>query len=232
MNDHPRPNPRTRRSTEYLGTPPDPMRRFRIVLGIIAGIMVLAMIVIGVIGLLRGPAPETVTPEPSSSHAEPTSADPAPLPQTRAPEAFARAVAERLFSWDTGGDAGPADYMQPLVDAAHDSEPVALASDLRGYFPDQGNWGELRHMQVRQWLTIDRAVIPDAWAIAQAQARPGQLPEGSTAYTIDGTRQRTGIRGTEPVRIDQPVAFTVFVVCPPAASCTLLRLSALDQPLR
>ena len=71
-----------------------------------------------------------------------------------------------------------------------------------------------------------------------AQAAPGQLPRGATAYTITGTRHRAGIWGTEPVEATRPVSFTVFIACAPPAPefstslCRLLRLSELDNPLR
>ena len=76
------------------------------------------------------------------------------------------------------------------------------------------------------------------------QAAPGQIPDGAVAYTITGTRHRTGYWGTDPVTTTHPVAFTVFLTCTPertpapapadpiTATCLLLRLSQLDNPLR
>ena len=86
----------------------------------------------------------------------------------------------------------------------------------------------------------DTAVIPEAWDTAVAQAAPGQIPAGTVAYTIEGTRHRDGTWGTESVEASRPVSFTVFIVCTPAVTnrgvtgttCELLRLSQLDNPLR
>jgi len=65
------------------------------------------------------------------------------------------------------------------------------------------------------------------------QAQPGQLAEGTVAYTIEGTRHRSGVWNDEPVESAHPVAFTVFIVCKPTyETCHLLRLSELDNPLR
>jgi len=125
-----------------------------------------------------------------------------------------------------------------LSDAADDSEADALASDVRAYLPTAEAWAQLTTYQTRQWLTIDAATVPAAWATAEAQAAPGQLPHGATAYTITGTRHRTGIWGTMPVEATRPVSFTVLIACAPparefsASLCHLLRLSELDNPLR
>lgn len=65
------------------------------------------------------------------------------------------------------------------------------------------------------------------------QAQPGQLAEGTIAYTIEGTRHREGVWNDEQVTSEHPVMFTVFIVCAPTYdTCHLLRLSQLDNPLR
>ena len=82
-------------------------------------------------------------------------------------------------------------------------------------------------------LTIDQADIPEAWADALAQAQPGQIAPGTTAFTIEGTRHRNGLWNGEPVTSEHAVSFTVFIVCAPAyPTCHLLRLSQIDNPLR
>lgn len=80
--------------------------------------------------------------------------------------------------------------------------------------------------------------MPEAWDTAVEQAQPGQLPAGATAVTIEGTRHREGVWNGETVTSEHPVAFTVFLACPPPAPefrtglCHVLRLSQLDNPLR
>lgn len=227
---------------------PDARRRRRLLIAAIAGGLVLLLLVgVGVYGLLRGPAPRTDTtpagpsvPSATSTPAGTAGQGPVALPQTGGPEAFARAVAVALFTWDTTSGYQAVDYAQMLADVAADEEADALAGDVRAYLPSPQAWAELRQYQTRQWLTIDTAVIPEAWETAVAQAAPGQIPAGAVAYTITGTRHRHGTWGTEPIEVSRPVTFTVFIVCTPAVtdrgitgtSCELLRLSQLDNPLR
>lgn len=154
------------------------------------------------------------------------------LPKTPEAIPFARAVANRLVDWDTTDEDSPAPYMQVLIDAASPADQVTVAADVARYFPDQQTWAELRPTQVRQSLTITAAVIPAGWVTAKTQARPGQLPPGAVAVTVDGTRHRTGTWHTTPATYEHPVAFTIFVACPLDDPCRLLRLSGLDTPLR
>lgn len=207
------------------------------------GLALLILVGVGIYGLLRGPAPDG--PRPSDAPTSTATATPAPtaganpaeVPMTSDPEAFARAVAGALFAWDTASGFGPSDYAQVLADVAATTEADALVSDVHAYLPTSDAWAQLRQYATRQWLTIDSAVIPEAWATAEEQAAPGQLPRGATAYTITGTRHRSGIWGTEPVEASRPVSFTVFIACVPpapefsASLCRLVRLSELDNPL-
>lgn len=224
---------RLERPHDPTATAPDALRRRRLlILGGLAALILLTLVGVGIFGLLRGPSEPAATPTPVAGEPTRRAFAPAVLPETRDAEVFAEVAARHLFTWDAGLEHGPADYQQPLVDAGHPDEVIALATDLRGYYPDAGTWGELRQMQTRQWLTITSIGIPAGWETAQAQARSGQLPEGTVAYTIDGTRHRTGTWGTELVAYEAPVSFTIFIACPHEGECLLLRLSAVDQPLR
>lgn len=210
----------------------------RLVIAAAAGAAILLLLIgVGVYGLLRGPA------TPDTAHTPATSSSPAKEPQqprltprkvaaTSDGEVFARAVAERLFEWDTGLEYGPVDYMQPLVEVADPAEAPGLASDVRGYFPEARAWGELRQYQTRQWLEIDSVVVPADWEAAKAQAGAGQLLPGTIAYTITGTRHRTGIWNGQESTDARPVAFTIFTACTDEDGCLLLRLSAVNQPLK
>lgn len=220
-------------------------RQRRLLLAVVVGGFALVAIVgVGLYGLLTGPAPaDSAPPAPESpvSSVDPlpprAPSEVGPVPSSSDPEEFSRAIAVALFTWTTVG-AQPEDYAQPLIDVAADTETAALLSDILAYLPNQEAWTRLRTHQTRQWLTIDSATVPVAWPIAQNQALPGQVPDGTTAFTIEGHRQRDGIWGTQHLRTSRPVAFTVFVVCPrsstelAAGSCRLLRLSRLDTPLR
>ena len=209
----------------------------RLFIAAAAATALLLLIGFGVYGLLRGPAtqdtpPASATPASPAEEARHPSFTPRPVTTTSDGEAFARAVAERLFGWDTGLEYGPADYMQRLVDVADPAEAPGLASDVRGYFPEARTWGELRQYQTRQWIEINSIVVPADWAAAKAQAGTGQLPPDAIAYTITGTRHRTGVWDGRETSDARPVAFTIFAACTSDDGCRLLRLSAVDQPLR
>ncbi len=227
--------------------PPAPGRSRRLVIVLaVAGAILAALVGVGLYGLLLAPSAEpaasptpseTATPGPApdtSSVATGPSAPPA-VSTTSDPEAFARSVAEALFTWDTATDFGPSDYAQAIVDVGDPTgeEAPALAEDVRAYLPTQEAWAELRSYQTRQWITIDEVAVPAGWADALEQAAEGQLIPGTVAYTIDGTRHRAGTSGTDPVETEHAAAFTVFVACEPTFDeCALLRLSQVDEPLR
>lgn len=226
----------------------DRRRRTVLIAALAGGLVLLSLIGVGIYGLLRGPG----TPDPSPSTTATVESAPVvhggtgphPVITFGGPEAFAREVAEALFTWDTTSGYGPADYAQELADVTASIEADAAATDVRAYLPTPAAWAQLRAHQTRQWLTIDTISIPDAWETAMAQAAPGQLPDGAVAYTITGTRHRDGLWDTEPVTTAHPVAFTLFLTCtrerstvPPPGdgiteTCRLLRLSQLDNPLR
>lgn len=227
-----------------------PRSRHRLIAALAALVAVLVLAGIGVYGLLTGPptvnedanrgsgpgpavtAPSDLAPGDSAPTVTPR------LPTVRAsadPETFARNVATALFAWDTASGFMPLDYTSVILAVGDPSgaEQAGLASDIAAYLPNRDAWIELRHYATAQHLTIDEVFVPEAWDTAVDQAQPGQLAEGTTAYTIEGTRHRTGLWNNEPVTSEHPVAFTVFLVCGPTYdTCHLLRLSQLDNPLR
>ncbi|GAA2229842.1 hypothetical protein N1031_06615 [Herbiconiux moechotypicola] len=223
----------------------DRRRRRLLIAATAGGLALLILVGGGIYGLLRGPAtPAPETPGRTSPSATATPGRPdAPAPEAVSPfggpVAFARNIAAALFAWDTASGYGPADYAQVIADVAHPSEADALVTDVRAYLPATEAWAQLRQYQTRQWMTIDDVFVPDAWETALTQAAPGQIPDGATAITVTGTRHRDGIWDTTPVEASRPVAFTVFMICTPpipgrggTGACELLRLSALDNPLR
>lgn len=227
--------------------PDDRRRRRLLIAATAAGLALLILVGIGIYGLVRGPAaPADPAPSDRPSTTAPVMPGPTPggelepLRQNLGPEAFARAVAEALFTWDTASGFTPSDYAQALADVAHGSEADAFVGDVGAYLPTTEAWAQLRQYATRQWLTIEEVFIPEAWETAVDQAAPGQIPAGAIAYTFEGTRHRDGTWGTTPVEASRPVAFTVFLVCTPPTpgrgaapgSCEVLRLSELDNPLR
>lgn len=149
------------------------------------------------------------------------------------PETFAREVSGALFLWDTSTLLTRADRFERLLAVADPTgeSTIGLVSDLDNYLPAQEAWANLAKYETRQWLTIDRITTPTSWAQATAQAGDELLP-GTTAYTIRGTRHRSGAWDGSPIETAHEVSFTVFLVCAPSyPTCHLLRLSLLDQPL-
>lgn len=221
-----------------MRTPKEPGRqssRFQITL-IAGGLLLMVLVGIGIYGLLRGPASDTDTRTDSStsetSEPEPErDLAPSRLPAVSDGERFARAVAVRLFAWDTRLGHGTAEYMQPLIDIADPAEAPGLAADLRSYYPDDTAWRVLQGYSTRQWLELDTAAVPETWARITEDARPGTLPPGAVAYTITGTRHRAGSWEGQDVSDARPVSFTIFAACPTGDSCRLLRLSAVDTPM-
>ena len=125
------------------------------------------------------------------------------------------------FDWDTRQDAGLADWVQVLVDAAAAEESAA---DVRDYLPGAETWKRLGFYGTRQWLDVESVTVPAASATALEQAAEGQIPRGAAALTVVGTRHRAGTWDTDEMRTERQVSFTVFVACPGEQSCTLLRL--------
>lgn len=216
-----------------------PFSRGRLAVIVAAALAVLLLAGVGIYGLISGPRPHDPEPEPPSSSA-PSAPGERPeelreIPETSDPEEFARSVAEALFTWDTASGWMPLDYTSVLLDVADPTgvEQAGLAADIAGYFPTREAWIELRKYQTRQWIEITDVYVPEAWAEAEAQAQPGQLAPGTTAYTIDGVRHRDGIWHDKTVTAQYEVAFTIFLTCPPQGdrTCYLLRLSMLDTPL-
>lgn len=211
-------------------------RRRMLIAMTIAGVGIVALLVaIGVYGLLRGTAsdPTPSGPSPRATDA-PTAASvshPRPLVVRADSEEFARAAAIALFGWDTRGSAGPSEWAQVLIDVGDPEEVAGLALDIRGYLPTIEQWEQLAAFGTRQRLAIESARIPTAWATAVAQAAPGQLPPGAVAYTITGIRHRDGVWEDETITTRRDVIFTVFVACPRAKECRLLRLSRMNEPL-
>lgn len=225
-----------------MKTSADTPSRKRLIVLLAAGLAVLILAGVGVYGLIQGPR----TGSPAENDDAPAATAPpedrpthpgriAPVAPSGDPETFVRNVATAVFAWDTGAGFMPLDYTAVLMEVADPTgtEQAGLASDIAAYLPTRQAWVELRQYATTQHLEITDAFVPEEWATAQVQARPGQLTPGTTAITIEGIRHRAGVWNEEPVTSEHEVAFTVFVICEPAYdTCHLLRLSELDNPLR
>lgn len=229
--------------------PTDPLTqrtlpRWKVIAAVIGLGVSLAIIATATIGLLKGlphsatsPATDHArTPAESSSTTKPTStATLAPVVTTPDGEQFARSAAETLFEWNTAQGFLPREYAQVIVDAGDpdSGELNGLAQDVSNYLPSQAAWVELQKYETAQSLRIDRLWVPDRWQDVLDQAHDDAILPGTVAYTVEGTRLRTGLWDSEVVETVHPVSFTLFIVCGPGdEACRLLRLSALDTPLQ
>ncbi len=210
---------------------------------VVALVVAAALIGVGIYGLVHGPGtgaptgPSSPASSDQAAAAHATSPDagasPSPVAATSDPQEFARRVAAAVFTWDTATGYDPSDYIQTVIDVGDPSgnEAPGLAADLNDYLPDTAAWAQLRQYLTRQWLTIDTAVVPTSWTQALQQGQGTLLP-GTTAYTITGTRHRTGVWDGKPVSTSGQVSFMIFETCQPTyPTCRLLRLSQLDTPL-
>lgn len=228
-----------------MKTSADARARRRLIALIATGTALVVLVVFGVYGLLTGPTQtptENTAPTPAASASpapspgvSPTPARPVvpPVPASRDPETFAGTVAHALFTWDTTTGLIPLDYTAALLDVGDPTgaEQAGLAADIATYLPTRQAWTDLRQYATTQSLTIDSVHVPASWGEALAQAHPGQLPEGATAYTIHGIRHRQGLWNGQPTTAERDVSFTVFIACPTGKPCSLLRLSQLDNPM-
>jgi hypothetical protein len=220
-------------------TAPDDLRRRRLIVAAVTAALLLAAFITYAVLSSRSHSSggDRVMPaedrRSNSASSRPAVVELPALRPTRDPEAFAREVAEALFAWDTATLVVRADHIEQLMGVADPTgeSTAGLLSDLAGYLPTQDAWVELSQYETRQWLTIDSIATPSKWAEAEAQAGDALLP-GTTAFTVHGTRHRSGVWEGEPVSSEHDVAFTVFIVCGPSyPECHLLRLSILDKPL-
>lgn len=215
----------------------------RMIVATVLGTGLLFVLVIATIGLLLGPPDDELTPMVGTTTA-PDATEPAEqarpvfgkVAQTGDADRFAESVASAIFAWDTNDGYLPVDYVQSILDQGSDPDNLetnGLVKDLTTYLPNNAAWKELQQYETRQHLEIDTIGVPDGWTDVVRQAREDALQPGTIAYTVDGTRHRSGVWDGEVVTTEHPVAFTMFVACKPSyEQCRLLRLTALDTPLR
>jgi len=220
-------------------TTPDDLRRRRVIVGAVTAALLLAAFITYAVLSSRSSSPVADRVMPAEDRRSSSAAtrravvELPPLRPTRDPETFAREVAEALFAWNTATLVVRADHIEQLMGVADPTgeSTAGLLSDLDGYLPTQEAWVELAQYETRQRLAIDSIAVPSKWAEAEAQAGDALLP-GTTAFTVHGTRHRSGVWEGETVSSEHDVAFTVFIVCGPSyPECHLLRLSILDKPL-
>lgn len=213
-------------------------RRF-IVLALAALLLLLALGAYAVFADQGRPArPSTPTPAAEGNMSAIASAEtfgPTLLEPTSDPATFARRVTMALFVWDTADAATPDKLIQTLVSVGDPTGEsiTGLLADVTSHLPTNQIWVQLAQFETRQWIEIASVRTPRRWATAVQQAGPNGLLPGTTAFTIRGTRHRSGVWEGTSVASAHQVSFTVFIVCAPTyARCHLLRLSRVDDPLQ
>ncbi|MFD2796384.1 hypothetical protein ACFS27_22680 [Promicromonospora vindobonensis] len=137
-----------------------------------------------------------------------------------------------LFDWDTTTDTPEAITSEILAVAVlTGQETPGLLADLPAYLPDGSWWQRLGEYRTRQQLETTNAFVPTTWTQAVATGEVSGLLPGTTAVTVEGIRHRSGEVAGHPEVARSPVAFTMFVVCPPDDECWLLRLGAPGKAL-
>lgn len=226
---------------------PDPHqhRRRLIITACSIGAILALLAGIGIYGLVRGepepitanrPTLTTTAPGTTSASGTPSTSPPTvpPVKATSDPKVFATETAHAIFTWETTSGLSVQDYRAPLLDVADPSglEVSGLVADLDGYLPGSDAWAQLSDYQTRQWLSIEKVYVPEKWDDALA-AGGDSLPKGTIAYTIEGVRHREGIWYDKQVSSEHDISYTAFITCQPTyKTCVLLRLSALDTPLK
>lgn len=151
-----------------------------------------------------------------------------PEAPTAEPIAFARHAASILFDWDTTLDT-PESVTTRVLDVADPTgeQTPGLLADLPAYVPDPAWWERLREHATRQRLEIATVEVPGVWTRAVTTGQVRDVPPGTYAVNLTGTRHRTGVVAGEPESSSHPVELTMFVACAPTFDeCRLLRLGA------
>ena len=153
----------------YPSTPADLRRRGLIFAGIAVTLLLSAALAYTV--LVHRSSSNTAAPgagsqplTPPAIETKPVVAELPALGSTSDPDAFARAVAEAIFVWDTTTLVTRTDHLERLIEVADptgESTP-GLVFDLSGYLPTQLAWADLAQYQTQQWLTTHSVTTPNA----------------------------------------------------------------------
>jgi hypothetical protein len=167
-----------------------------------------------------------VTPR---GEAEPVGSDVAgtrlpPLPNTDNPDVYAEAVARVLFGMDHANH-GPADYEAFFADALWDEivpdDRERIMATIARRIPTVDMWEQMRSVEQASEFTVELVWEPRS---ARNHRARGDWPGGWEMRTVSGTQTETWhAPGEQAQSSTRPVAVTVAMACPPAASpCRLI----------
>jgi hypothetical protein len=147
-----------------------------------------------------------------------------PLPDSDDPDVYAEAVAEVLFGMDHTNH-GPVDYeaffAAALWDEISQEDRTRIMATMGRRIPTVDMWEQMR--SVEQTAEFDAELVWEP-RLAQLHRDRGDWPAGWTMRSVSGTQtDRWRAPGEQPQTSVRPVAVTVAVACPPAASpCALI----------
>jgi hypothetical protein len=147
-----------------------------------------------------------------------------PLPDSDDPDVYAEAVAEVLFGMDHTNH-GPADYeayfAAALWDEISQEERERIMTTIVRRIPTVDMWEQMR--SVEQTAEFDAELVWEP-RLARIHRDRGDWPAGWTMRTVSGTQtDRWHAPGEQTQTTVRPVAVTVAIACPPAASpCALI----------
>jgi hypothetical protein len=149
---------------------------------------------------------------------------PGPLPDTDDPDVYAQAVTEALHSVDHASERGE-DYESLFASALWDEivpdAREAILASIYSRIPDDRLWQQMSQVSQRATFTVDEVWEPRVGL----QGRDEQWwPPGVVLRTVTGTQTETWQPPDAAAQSSsRPVALTVVVACPPAASpCRLV----------
>ncbi|MFW6034188.1 MAG: hypothetical protein ACOC9R_03550 [bacterium] len=147
-----------------------------------------------------------------------------PLPDSDDPDTYAEAVATVLFGMDPANHA-PADYEALFAAALWDEitpeDRTRIMATIARRIPTVDMWEQMRSVEQTAEFDVELVWEP---RLAREHTSRGDWPDGWTMRTVSGTQtDRWRAPGEQAQSSARPVAVTVAMACPPAASpCALI----------
>jgi hypothetical protein len=146
------------------------------------------------------------------------------LPDTDDPDVYATGIAEVLFGMDHANNR-PADYEAFFADALWDeidpNDQARIMATISRRIPTADMWGQMRSVEQAGEFEVELVWEPRS---ARNHRARGNWPDGWEMRTVSGTQTETWhVPGEQAQSSTRPVAVTVAMACPPAASpCRLI----------
>ena len=175
-------------------------------------------------------APKTeVEPSPGTAPDGQTQNDPPPgalpaVPATDEPDIYAVAIADVLYGMDYT-TYGPGDYEAFFADALWDQidpdDSNRILTTINRRIPTTDMWQQMRSIEQTSEFEVELVWEPRT---GRDHREAGNWPDGVVTRNVSGTQTETWQAPEQDVQTStRPVAVTVAMACPPAASpCQLV----------